>query len=336
MDYYESIINDYKVALESYDDYSMSLCADIALEAETDNVKDSNGPNVDRGSKIETPPLEKDITINPTENMKSGEKELNNLTPNKKSSVSIQSIKSKLDMLLKKIWGIIVRLSNQLLDIIKRAMVTNKKFDMLYRSYKNKYKPASSIRVIAYPYTQIELLTKINNGFITAIQNMCNDYKTLMTTNKELENSLLMLDKESLQKEIMKILSAPPNIGSIEENYVVLKNKIRGKKTEIIVKSGDIPKYERAFYGTMKYTEEANKRLKGCKNNIYNIKQSNSAVGAATNKSISDLYSKGTRYLSNINLMYSAYVSYCKTEFILRSEYSFTGRVMLKRMYRMP
>lgn len=336
MDYYESILNEYKTALESFDDYCMTLCDDIVMEAETEIGKEDKGPSKDTGAKTEDTPLDKDITINPTESMKSNGKDMKLQDENKKGKVNIQSIKSKLDALLKKIWGIIVKLSDQLFDIIKRAMVTNKKFDMIYRSYKNKYKPSSAIRIISYPYEQIDLLQRINNGFMTAIQNMCNDYKTLMTTNKELENSLLMLDKENLQKEIMKILSAPPNITSIEENYVVLKNKIRGKKAEIVVKPGDIPKYEKAFYGTMKYTDEANKRLKECKNNIYNIRQANSAVGVMTNKAVTDLYAKGTKYLSNINLMYTTFVTYCKTEFILRSEYSFAGRAVLKRMYRMP
>ncbi len=335
MENYNNVLNEYTVALESYNSFYMTLNSEAVMEASTDNQKGSGGTSNDSG--VSDVPLEKDISIKqPTEDVTMNDKELNPKNDEKKNRISLQGIKDKLNTILKKIWGIIVRLSDQLSDIIKRAMVTNKKFDMVYKSYKGKYKPAALIKVITYPYDRIDLLKKINDNFINAIKKMCNDYKVAVTSNTEIENSMITMSKETLQQEIMKLLDAPSNVKSIEENYVLMKDRIRGKKVEVVIKSGDIPTYEKAFYGAMDFTSEGNKRLKECKDSIHIIKQSNTAIGAITNKSTSDLYSKAIRYLSNINLMYTTYVTYSKIEFLIRSEYSFTGRIVLKRMYRMP
>ena len=330
MDEYDLIINEYETALEAFDKCFLASEVEFAMEAS--NSKETT-PSEDTGGE----PLDKDITINPTASMKTNGKDMNNDDINgKNGGVNPKSIKDRLDVLVKKIWGIVVKLSDSFLNLIKRALVTNKKFDGMYRSYKGKYKPATMIKVIIYPYERIGLLEKINNNFVNTIKIMCRDYRAALSSENDLEKSLIVLNKDDLQKEIMRIMDAPSNVESIADNYVVLKNKIRGKKTEATVTVGDISKYEKAFYSAMDYTSEANKRLKNCKDSIFTIKQANTVIGAMTNKNVSDLYSKASKFLSNINIMYSAYVAYCKTEFLLRSEYAFTGRAILKRMYRMP
>jgi len=222
------------------------------------------------------------------------------------------------------------------MDLIKRALITNKKFEIMYESYKKKYKPSNLIKVISYEYNNIGLLQKINGKFAKAIIDMTNDYKKAISNSKEtLDGSLLSMDKSALQMEILNMIEAPKDVKSIEESYITLKNKVRGKKAELSITPNDANKYEAALYDTKNFTDEANKRLKTSKDSVTTIKHANTAVGAM-NSNISEIYSKSTRYLGNINVMYAAYVSFCKMEFLMRSEYSFAARLILKRLYRMP
>lgn len=115
-----------------------------------------------------------------------------------------------------------------------------------YNEAKRKYKPSEGQEVLIYPNIDQKKLFDPATKLKSYIKNTIQDLRGVMLGNELPENHILSMSAEDYKNTILDITGCPnkQQFKTVNEWVGYLKGSALGKKQKVVIRPGDIPKYE--------------------------------------------------------------------------------------------
>jgi len=238
----------------------------------------------------------------------------------------------KIGDLINKIVAMVERAITNVKNFFQKALLTDKGFTKELREAEVNRRPLNAVKVISYKYIP-DYIKGVNSNFKLILEKLINDTNTLYNSN-ESKQSPLSLGKSEFISYIFKELKAPSNIDDMTVYFKFLREKFRGDKLELVLKSTELPKYIKITQGYEILKGSLDKDLTFIKLKINKVK--NPLKVAVKNPNISDSNkSIIMKKITNLAVLYNLYTNFCNINLELNVEYMLTTRTIVKKFYQL-